>query len=78
MALAIYACPNNNATYTTDKTMRQVARLTLTIKDPTKVDPPERYKVTTSFSFGSSEFHVVAKDEQTGEEVDTDVVFIAN
>ena len=41
-------------------------------------DPPESYTITVSFSFGSTEFRVVAKDDQTGQEVQTNVVFIAD
>lgn len=58
--------------------MRQIATMMLTITDPTKVDPPEDYKIKVSFSFGSTEFHVAAKDPHTGEEIETDVVFIAS
>ena len=71
----IYACSNNTDCYTTDATMRQTAIMTLNIDDPTKVDPPESYKYTVKFSFGSTEFRVV---DQTGQEVQTDVVFIAD
>ncbi|KAL3145611.1 hypothetical protein ABBQ32_003157 [Trebouxia sp. C0010 RCD-2024] len=74
----IYACSNNTDSCTTDASMRQIATMMLTITDPTKVDPPEDYKIKVSFSFGSAEFHVVAKDPYTGEEIETDVVFIAS
>lgn len=76
--IKIYACSNNTDCYTTDASMRQTAIMRLNIDDPTKVDPPESYKFTVKFSFGSTEFRVVAKDDQTGQEVQTDVVFIAD
>ena len=76
--IKIYACSNNTDSYTTDASMRQTAIMRLNIDDPTKVDPPESYKFTVKFSFGSTEFRVVAKDDQTGQEVQTDVVFIAD
>ena len=58
--------------------MRRIATLVLPITDFTKVDPPANYKLDVSFSFGSTEFHVVAKDRQTGREIAADVTFIAN
>lgn len=78
MDLRIFACSNNNDCYTTASSMRKTAVMRLVIKDPTQVDCPEKYSITVSFSFGSTEFHVVAKDDQTGEEVETDVVFISD
>ena len=76
--IEIYACSNNNDCYTTDASMRQTAIMRLNIQDRTKVDPPQDYRFSVKFSFGTTEFHVVAKDNQTGEEVETDVVFIAD
>lgn len=78
IGINIHACSNNDDMYTTDKSMRQIATLELPIKDPTAVDPPEEYNIDVSFSFGSTEFHVVAKDRQTGQEIEADVVFIAS
>ena len=78
IGIKIYACNNNTDCYTDVASMRKTAIMSLNISDPTKVDPPESYKITVSFSFGSTEFHVVAKDNQTGQEVQTDVVFIAD
>lgn len=77
-SIRVFACNNNNDCHTTDKSMRQVALMRFIIKDPAKVNLHEDYTLTISFSFGSTEFHVVAKDDQTGEEVKTDVVFIAD
>ena len=76
--VSIHACSNNNDSYTTDESMRQIATLRLPILDPTRVDCPEDYIINVSFSFGSTEFHVVAKDQQTGQEIETDVAFIAS
>lgn len=78
LTINIYACRNNSDCYITDPSMRKIATLRLTVTDPLKVDPPEDYKINVSFSFGSTEFHVVAKDEQTGLEIETDVTFIAS
>ena len=58
--------------------MRTVAKMTVTIRDPRKVDPPGDYKFVVSFKFGATEFHASAKDVQTGEEAQTTVVFIAD
>ncbi len=78
VAMAIYACNNNADTYTDANAMRKVATIVLDIEDPTKVDPPRWYELAVSFTFGASEFQASARDEQTGKEVKTSVVFIAD
>ena len=78
VSLKVFACSNNKDAFTTDASMRQVATLELTIKDPSRVISPEDYGIAVSFSFGCTEFRVVGKDQQTGEEVKTDVVFMAD
>ena len=50
----------------------------MTIKDPSKVDPPSKYRIVVTFKFGAAEFQAVARDDQTGEEVKTSVVLIAD
>ena len=76
--IQVYACSNSNDTYTTASTMRKIGILHLVIKDPTKVERPRDYSLTVGFSFGASEFKAVARDDQTGEEVQTNIVFIAD
>jgi len=76
--IAIYACNNNADTRTDASAMRKVATMVLDIEDPTKVDPPRWYKIAVRFTFGASEFQASARDEQTGKEVKTSVVFIAD
>ena len=78
MEMAIYACNDNADTYTDANAMRKIASMVLDIEDPTKVDPPRRYRFAVSFTFGASEFQASARYEQTGREVKTSVVFIAD
>ena len=73
----IYACNNNRDCYTDAPAMRKLAELTMPISDPSKVDPPRSYSMLVKFSFGANEMEVTAYDEQTKEEVETSVVFIA-
>ncbi len=76
--MVIYLCNNNADTYTNASAMRKVATMVLDIEDPFNVDPPRWYKLAVSFTFGASEFQASARDEQTGKEVKTSVVFIAD
>lgn len=77
MVFSIYACNNNRDHYTDATAMRKLATLQLTISDPSRVDPPREYAVLVSFSFGAAELQVHAYDQQTREEVQTSVVFVA-
>ena len=70
--------PATTTKYTDAAAMRKLATLTMTISDPSKVDPPIEYGVLVSFSFGATELEVTAYDEQNKEEVQTSVVFVAN
>lgn len=58
--------------------MRKLAKMSVVIKDPTMVDPPDQYSLNVSFTFGDAELRAYAVDEQTGEEAETSVVFIAD
>ena len=78
MDIDIYACNNNRDRYTDAPAMRKLAQLTLPISDPSKVDPPRNYNMLVKFSFGATEMEVTAYDEQTKEEVETSMVFIAD
>lgn len=77
MDISIYACNNNRDLYTDASAMRKLATLQLTISDPSRVDPPRQYGILVSFSFGATELEVHAYDQQTREEVQTSVVFVA-
>jgi hypothetical protein len=73
----LYACSNNSDRYTDADAMKKVGSVRLYIADPSKVTDPDAYKFTVSFRLGGSELTVTAVDKQTGEEVQTSVIFVA-
>ncbi len=73
----LYACSNNSDRYIDADAMKKVGSVTLHIADPRKVTDPDAYKFTVKFRLGGSELTVTAVDKQTGEEVQTSVIFVA-
>ncbi|DBB00576.1 TPA: hypothetical protein ACH3X3_002274 [Trebouxia sp. C0006] len=73
----LYACSNNSDRYTDADAMKKVGSVRLYIADPSKVTDPDAFKFTVSFRLGGSELTVTAVDKQTGEEVQTSVIFVA-
>lgn len=72
-----YACSNNSDRYVDAATMKKVGAIILDIADPTKVIDPDAYKFTVNFRLGGSELTATAMDNQTKQEVQTTVIFVA-
>ncbi len=77
MDFNLYACLNNSDRYVDADAMKKVGLVRLHIADPKKVTDPDAYKFTVNFRLGGSELTVTAVDKQTGEEVQTSVIFVA-
>lgn len=73
----LYACSNSSDRYVDADAMKKVGSVTLHIADPSKVTDPDMYKLTVNFLLGGSELTVTATDNQTGEEVKTSIMFVA-
>ncbi len=73
----LYACSNSSDRYIDADAMKKVGSVTLHIADPSKVTDPDAYKFTVNFRLGGSELTVTAIDKQTGKEVQTSVIFVA-
>ena len=71
------ACSNNSDRYVDADAMQKIGSVRLLVADPSKVTDPGAYKFTVSFRLGGSELTVTAVDKQTGEEVQTSVIFVA-
>lgn len=73
----LYACSNNSDRYVDAAAMKKVGSVTLDIADPKKVTDPDAYNFTVNFRLGGSELTATAINDQTKQEVQTTVIFVA-
>lgn len=77
VVIKIFTSTDNTDRYVDAATMRELGQVTLNITDPSKVIAPEAYRFTVNFMFGGSELTLTAVDDQTKQQVQTRVVFVA-
>lgn len=58
--------------------MKMLGEVKITIQDPSVVVDPATYTFTVSFTFGATELQITAVDDQTHQQAQTTVAFVAD
>lgn len=58
--------------------MKRLGEVVITVDHPGRVEDPEKYTFTVSFTLGSVELKITAIDDQTQRKAETTVAFTAD